>query len=132
MNKNVEHNQTQFAAQEPIRENVASYAEQDTLVQAEQKPAAKNKKLVLFGIIAFVLFVVFMLLLILIMMLSPKKSVVTDDTGKIVETNNGESDPLLQEIYLLNNDLDNADPTIDAIPFPPVEMELRLDPPQKN
>ncbi|MDH5533220.1 MAG: hypothetical protein OEX81_02195 [Candidatus Pacebacteria bacterium] len=127
---NNDSNQTQFASQEPIMEGLASYA--DPVIPQETQPKKKNSKLILIGIIGFVLLIVFVLLLILIKAMSSTKKVVVDDNGNIIETINGEIDPLLNEVYILAEDLEEGDPSLNTIPFPPVDMELRLDPPRRK
>lgn len=128
MTNNIDSNQTQFSAQEPMREGLASYEDQ---VAEEVQPKKKNK-LILVGIIGFVLIIVFILLLILISSISPDKTTIVDDSGEVIDATNGEIDPLLNEIYILSEDLELADPSLDSVPFPPVDMELRLDPKTKN
>lgn len=130
MNKDTEINQTQFASQEPVMEGLVNY--DDPIMQEEQpKQKKKGNKLVLVGIIGFILIVVFILLLILIRVLSAPKTVQRDSNGQVINQVDREIDPLLEEVYLLSEELEDADPSIDKIPFPPVDMELRLDPPVK-
>jgi hypothetical protein len=132
MNNNLDINQTQFASQEPVLEGLANYQEPVVENQKSPKSKKKNGKLIMIGVIGFILIVVFILLLVLIKALSPSKKVVTDKNGNVVEIEAGEIDPLLDEVYILSEDLENADPSLNTIPFPPVNMELRLDSPKKN
>jgi len=132
MNNNLDINQTQFASQEPVMEDAVSYQEPvSEEIQAAQSKKKKNK-LIVIGIIGFILIVVFVLLLVLISALSPTQQVTTDQLDDVIETPQGELDPLLEEVYLLSDDLENADPSLDTIPFPPVDMELRLEEAQRR
>lgn len=126
MNRSTDINQTQFASQEPVMEGLASYQEPAS-EQEQPKQKKKSNKLVLVGVIGFILIIVFILLLILIRTLSTPRKTTTDGNGQVIDYNQGEIDPLLEEVYLLSEELENADPSIDTIPFPPVNMELRLD-----
>lgn len=128
MNNNLDINQTQFASQEPVMEDAVSF--QEPVIEDQQIPKNKKKKnkLIIVGIVGFILIVVFVLLLILIKSLSPAEQVTIDQNGNVIEVPRGEVDPLLEEVYLLGEDLKNADPSLDSIPFPPVDMELSLDP----
>lgn len=132
MNNNLDINQTQFASQEPVMEDVVNYQETVAQEQLDSQSKKKKSKLIIVGVIGFVLIFVFILLLILIRALSPVKTVTTDENGNVIEVPQGVSDPLLEEVYLLSRDLENADPSLNTIPFPPVNMELRLDPPKRN
>jgi flagellar biosynthesis/type III secretory pathway M-ring protein FliF/YscJ len=130
MMDNINSNQTQFAAQEPVMESLASYADEVPVEKAE--PKKKKNKLVLIGVIGFILIVVFILLLILIRAVSKKEKATVDENGNVIESINGEIDPMLNEVYILSEDLELADPSLNTIPFPPVDMELRLDPKKRK
>lgn len=127
---NTDSNQTQFAAQEPIMEGLADYS--DPVQEDEVKLKKKKNKIVIVGIIGFVLLIVFILLLILIKRMSSIKKVMVDDNGNVIETVKGEIDPMLNEVYILAKDLEAGDPSLNTISFPPVDMELRLDPAKRR
>ena len=123
-------NQTQFAAQEPIMESLSGY--EPEISTQEVKPKKKKSKLIIAGIIAFILIVVFILLLVLISSMSSPEEIETKDNGNVIENIDSELDPLLKEVYVLSQDLEIADPSLNTIPFPPVDMELRLDDPKRR
>lgn len=124
--QNLDSNQTQFSEITPVFESGATTSVQKPTVE-EVLPKKKTNLPLLVGIFGLVLFFVFLMTLILIQ--SQKSANPTDDNndGSLVDQNNGQNDPLLEEIYDLDDQLQSSDPTIDEIPFPPVDMTLRLD-----
>jgi len=115
-----------------VMEDAVSYQEPVTEDIQVAQSTKNRRKLIVFGVIGFVLILVFILLLILIRALSPVDTVTTDENGDLIQVQQGELDPLLEEVYLLSRDLDNADPSLNVIPFPPVDMELRLEEAQRR
>lgn len=129
--QNLDSNQTQFAEITPVFES-GSTSVAPKKVQNDEPVKKKSNLPLLVGALALVLAFVFLIILIsvkLVMNTNPENN--TDD-GRIVEQNNGQVDPLLEEIYDLDDQLQSSDPTIDEIPFPPVDMTLRLDAPKKK
>lgn len=129
--QNIDSNQTQFSEVTPVFES--GVAPMDvTKPEVEVKPKAKSKKMMIVGVVALVFVLVFVGLLIMIAQSLQKGPLNGGDDNPFVEQKNGEIDPLLQEIYDLDDQLQAADPSIDEIPLPPVDMGLRLDPAKKK
>lgn len=129
--QNLDSNQTQFSEITPVFESGAT--------SRIQKPAAeevvakkKNNLPLLIGIFGLVLFLVFLIGLILIKSRIDVGPIGNEDDNQIINQGNGQNDPLLEEIYDLDDELQSSDPTVDEIPFPPVDMTLRLDAPKKR
>lgn len=124
--------QTRFITEEPVFEDAsAPVAPVDPHEEMSEVPAGKKnkKKLVLIGVIGFVLIVVFVLLLVLFRMSGNGQPQAEPEEEIIqVEDPNGEVNTLLNEVKQLQEELEEADPSSNTLPFPPVDMGLRLDP----
>jgi len=116
-------NQTQFSYEEPYRESsrvVAGEAE-----PATPKPNSKKKLIILVGIGIFLLFFV----LILLAAMRPKQIEVGQFQQPVFATPVPvEVSPLLERVNRLEAELQDADPVKQSLVFPPVDMEIRLDP----
>ena len=121
-------NQTQFSFEEPIFEDAQVYA--DETQPKEVQPPVNNKKkkiLIIAGIVGFL----FILLLLLLVVVRARKAVTpTDDPVKQVEETKND-DPIQDRIDDARDLLEEADPTKQDLSFPPVDMDLRLDPKEK-
>lgn len=128
--QNLDSNQTQFAEITPVFESGSAVPASKA---SPETPVKKKSKLpLLIGILGLILFFVFLVSLILIKNSMTADQLGNEDDGRLIEQNNGQTDPLLEEIYDLDDQLQGSDPTIDEIPFPPVDMTLRLDPAKKK
>lgn len=116
-------NQTQFSFEEPIFEDQMVYAEEKPLADPSQKPK-KSKKVVIFAIVGFVFFLILVILGIASM--GNKTEENTETEPEVVVTK--ELGPLQKRIEDARELLDLADPTKQDLSFPPVNMEIRLDP----
>jgi len=128
-NNNFTTNQTRFALEEPILENVAT-VDQELSQEAEKNlvvPKKKSKKIILVGVVGLILIIVFILLLILVRFNSNGKKQLEEIREEEVVKEVGELSPLLREVYDLEASLKAADPSLSSIPFPPLNMELRLE-----
>lgn len=146
MNSAINFDQTQFSSQEPLMEgetalapkpaeNMAFAQEADDEArkkEAMKKAAGRKKKLLLIVIGAVVIMVG--MIIVLLLMRGRSRGPQQGNTPAGIEDMNdtGEVDPLLQEVKNLQGDLEVADPTANSVPFPPVDMELRLDPAKKR
>lgn len=130
MTDHLDSNQTQFAELTPILETGAVRPATPTAASAAtpETPRPKSKRPIIVGVIGVVLLVVFLLLLVLIRMALPGTQPAPTDDQSQIDQLNGEIDPLLNEIYLLDEQLQASDPAVDSVPFPPVDLTIRLDP----
>lgn len=129
----LEQNQTQFSELTPVLESASEPEVKPMVAEQAVVPAkSKSKKMVLVGIIGLILIVVFVFLLILIKMSISNGQLTEEQQKQTRQNGNGEIDPLLEEIYDLDDQLLASDPTINEIPLPPVDMNLRLDPAKKK
>lgn len=116
-------NQTQFSFEEPIFEDQAVYMG-ETPEEKEVKPKSK-RNLIFIGIVGFILF----LLLIVVLLFASrnnKTDEVIEDENIVVVTK--EMGPLQKRIEDARELLDTADPTKQDLSFPPLDMDIRLDP----
>jgi hypothetical protein len=128
-NDNSTTNQTRFALENPILEDVpATNQELDEEIKEDLVASKKkSKKLILMGMVGLILITVFILLLILMRLNSNAKKEVEEFREVGVREEVGELSPLLREVYELGASLKAADPSLSSIPFPPLDMELRLE-----
>lgn len=119
-------NQTQFSFEEPIFENETVYRE-DKPEDLEQKPKSKKKLFIIIGVIGFI-FIILLLVLVMAMRGRGSTQEVDEDTNPIVAKELG---PIQQRIEDSRELLDIADPAKQDLAFPPVDLELRLDPKEK-
>jgi hypothetical protein len=129
-NHHTEIEQTTFAGQQPFNQKVeqsASDIERARLQKIEdenkpKKPWFKNKKTIL------ILVAVILGLLFLLLILMPKKEQLP---GVVEPTPTPEAQApnyMIERIRRLQAELKAADPTKTDIIFPPVDMEIELDP----
>lgn len=119
-------NQTQFSFEEPIFENETVYRE-DKPEDLEQKPKSKKKLFIIIGVIGFI-FIILLLVLVMAMRGRGSTQEVGEDTNPVVAKELG---PIQQRIEDSRELLDIADPAKQDLAFPPVDLELRLDPKEK-
>lgn len=115
-------NQTQFSFEEPIFENEATYSEKP-LAEVTDKPKSK-KKLFIFVIVGFFI-VVFFLVILLVRNGKPSPEELAAEPASIPMKELG---PLQQRIQDARDLLNLADPTKQDLTFPPVDLNIRLDP----
>ena len=122
--KQIPINQTQFSFEEPIFENQAVYAEEKP---EDTKPQSKKKLFVVFGVIGFF---VLLLLLIIVVRMSRNGQIeeIIDEPDTQVSQELG---PLEQRIKDARELLNLADPAKQDLAFPPIDMDLRLDPKER-
>lgn len=131
--QNLDQNQTQFSELTPIVESGNLPVAQSAVGEPVVVPAKpKSKKLVLVGVIGLILIVVFIFLLILIKMSLNGGQLTEEQQQQQRQNGNGVVNPLLEEIYDLDDQLLSSDPKVDEVPLPPVDMGLRLDPAKKK
>lgn len=128
----VDQNQTQFSELTPVLESALPAPVKPAADQTVMLVPPKSKKKLVVGVIGLILIIVFIFLLILIKMSVSSRPSSTEQQPQTRQTGQGEIDPVLEEIYDLDDQLLASDPTINEIPLPPVEMNLRLDPAQNN
>lgn len=119
-------NQTQFSFEEPIFENETVYRE-DKPEDLEQKPKSRKKLFIIIGVIGFI-FIILLLVLVMAMRGRGSTQEVDEDTNPVVAKELG---PIQQRIEDSRELLDIADPAKQDLAFPPVDLELRLDPKEK-
>lgn len=117
-------NQTQFSFEEPIFEKEQVYIEETT---PEQEEARRKKKKKLFKIIA-VLAVVLILLATMILMIVNRKGLPEIIFNPPPATMAPELTPLQLRIQDAREQLNLADPAKQDLSFPPIDLNIRLDP----
>lgn len=118
----IDTNQTEFSSVEPLFERPP--VDPKTL---EVKPAPKSQK-VLMAVIGAVI-VVFILIIILVIVMS-RREMLPDILPEPSATPSTQLDPLRQQVHDLRAELEAADPTKQDLPFPPVNLDIFLDPQQ--
>jgi hypothetical protein len=125
--------QTQFISEEPLFEEPPVFlspqsAAEVTKAQGDQ---AKKKKKTLFlaaGALIF-FFVIFSLLIVL----KKKTPMITDPVQvQAPEQSQQETTAIQQRLDELQTDFDNSDPTKPDLPFPPISLDISLDPPARR
>lgn len=119
-------NQTQFSFEEPIFENETVYRE-DKPEDLEQKPKSRKKLFIIIGVVGFI-FIILLLVLVIAMRGRGSTQEVGEDISPVVTKELG---PIQQRIEDSRELLDIADPAKQDLAFPPVDLELRLDPKEK-
>jgi hypothetical protein len=123
----VSSNQTQFSTEEPLFENASLPSSSQKIAPETSSPKKPNP---LFFLVVGLLF--FIIVLLLIVLLLPQKNLpklMVQPTPSPVST--AKQTELQQRVNEINTDLKNADPTKVDLLFPPVDMSLNLDPPQR-
>jgi hypothetical protein len=113
--------QTNFANQEPIYEEPADYDE-----IRKSLSFFKTKKGKMISILA-ALFGFFLSLIIILFFVFNKKPLDLVEKEKEPSQEIIQLDPLRTRIKVLADDLDQADPTKQELPFPPVDLSIRID-----
>lgn len=118
----IDTNQTEFSAVEPLFEKPP--IDPKTL---EPKPVSKSQKIIFFAIGGVVIF--FILITILVVVMS-RRQMLPDLLPEPTATPSAQLDPLRQQVNELRAELDAADPTKQELPFPPVNLDIFLEPQQ--
>lgn len=117
-------NQTKFSFEEPIFADSAVYTEKKPEQDAAPKP--KNNKRVLVVVIGIVLVVLLLLALLMASRMRRGVTQVEEDVSEPVEVQ--ELGPLQKRIEEARELLELADPAKQDLAFPPVDLNIRLDP----
>ena len=119
-------NQTQFAEEEALFQNVTTPEMPQAPVEEEPaKPDPKKKIMLIGGAVFGVMF-----LLIIILAIVGRKPMVE----QVIEPSPSPSpviakdNPLRERVENLQDELGEADPTNQTLVFPPVDMSIQLDP----
>ncbi len=118
-------NQTQFSYEEPFRQ-VPSVAGEKTTATA-QSPKSRRMMLIVGGVVLF-------FILIILLVLVGRRPTITK-TSPFQQPSEAtplpaEANPLRERVERLQTELEDADPTKQSLLFPPVDMDIRLDPKQ--
>jgi hypothetical protein len=126
----MESNQTKFSYEKPFFEEIAPLPTEDS-----PSPEPMQQK----GIIGWIrthtvlaavgvtLLVLLLVLLVLAALFSPRNTMVPTDTNEVVTDTPKQLSPLEQKVQNLKSELNQADPTRGQEPFPPVDLDIRLD-----
>lgn len=123
MNENQSINQTQFSFEEPIFENQASYSEEKPIDENLDKKKGKKKRLILLGIGIFIV-----LLSLIILLARNGNGMIEEIIEPPMQEVPRELSPLQLRIEDARELLELADPSKQDLAFPPVDLNLRLDP----
>jgi hypothetical protein len=115
--------QTRFSAEKPLFESSA-YPSQPAAVTAPPSTRWYQKPLVL---VAMAFAALMLLLVVLLIMLKPAKLMIEEPLPSSSPVISPVTDPLREKILQLRKELESADPSRQELPFPPVNLELRLD-----
>lgn len=132
----IDSNQTQFSVEEPLLEKPVSSSMEElkpsdskkTKSQEEQgaqgvKPVSKNKKMLLGAGI----FLVVVLLLLGILSIFRKPEIqLQEEVVEIIEEIEQKTQ-IEEKLLLIEEDLDKANPASQNMPFPPIDLELKID-----
>ena len=120
------YDQTQFVAEEPLFEQPVKLTAPHVSKPENSEPKKPSKKRV-FMLVTMGLF--FFLLLLIVIAAAMRRQTSPLDEGEVIEEEQQEKmiDPFRQRIKDLGAELKAADPTKDDLPFPPVDMDIRLD-----
>lgn len=121
MEDNFNQNQTQFATDEPILEKPEQpVVEEQTVASVKKKPPKY-----LYFIIGGIVFI----LVILILAVLNKPNTQVEEAAEVTPTPTvaQELSPIEQKLEVAKDKLDEANPTTEKYPFPPLNMELRID-----
>lgn len=121
-------NQTQFSFEEPIFENTAVYAD-ETQKDARQDAPKSKKKLLIFGLVGCIILV---LLIVGLFALRGRNNTSQETTEEAVTIPTQELGPLQQRIQDARDLLNASDPTKQDLSFPPVDLNIRLDPKERR
>ncbi len=120
MEDNFNQNQTQFATDEPILEKPVK-----PIIEEPVLPTKKGLPKYLYLVFGGLVFVI--VVLVLAVLNKPKNQ--PNETAEITPTPTiaQELTPIEQKLGLAKNKLEEANPTTEKYPFPPLNMELRID-----
>lgn len=116
-------NQTQFSLEEPYYQGVTQPADDE--VQPPKKSNSKKMLVVLASILV-------LLLLLLLLAVVSRRPVVTPNSpfqqGTLETPTSVQANPFAERIKRLETELEEADPLRQTLLFPPIDMDIRLDP----
>lgn len=115
--------QTQFSAEEPLYEAV-SLPTKPVADEPAIKPKGLSKQQLILIAVGLVAVLILIITLAASMMTRPEVSKEIEPTQS---TTPQQSDALQQRIDTLRTQVQAADPSLDALPLPPVDLELRLE-----
>ncbi len=84
-----------------------------------------NKKLII--IIASIFVVLLILILLLLVKMRSNRPVVEDEEEEVIEEVQKELSPLAKQLREVKQELDLADPSSKKVPFPQVNMDIRIE-----
>ncbi|MDQ3008728.1 MAG: hypothetical protein M3Q81_03955 [bacterium] len=116
-------NQTAFAQEEPLLENVQSTVPQTESVEPKSPWFKQPKKLLL--LLVAVLGALALILMVLFSMESPM--IVESEPTPTPKVINPELTPYQQRLERIKAELELANPTKPDLPFPAIDMTIRLD-----
>jgi hypothetical protein len=120
MEENFNQNQTQFSADEPILEQPLSPIVEEVPTQEKKKPS-KYIYLII-GAVVFILTI-----LILAVLNRPDNQIQEEDEIVPTPTMAAELTPIEKKLNVAIEKLEDANPTTEKYPFPPIDAELRID-----
>lgn len=121
MEENYNQNQTQFSVDEPILEKPLDPVVEETPQQQQKKPIPKYVYIVI-GAAVFIITI-----LILAILNRPGDQPQEDDPVVPTPTMSPELSPIEQKLNVAVQKLEDANPTTERYPFPPIDTELRID-----
>ncbi|MBP7740833.1 hypothetical protein KA089_01465 [Candidatus Woesebacteria bacterium] len=127
MSKFENNNQTQFSFEEPFETDVNVEIPVTSKPVVEKSQKSNKKKYIIIVAVVFLL-----LLLVLILKLNSRKKPVTEIEEEQQAQEVKDLGPIEQRIQNAREDLEIADPSRQDLTFPPVDFELRIDPPVKR
>jgi hypothetical protein len=118
--------QTQFAAEEPLFEQpVKIEAPQPTEAPKVEPSSKKSTKRI--AIVGGLLFFILLIIILLAAALRKPSAPTEEEAEFTSEEEQRIMGPFSQRISELENQLELADPSQEDLPFPPVDMEIKLD-----
>jgi len=122
--KQIPIDQTQFSFEEPIFEDQAVYTEDKPVVPQDDQPKSNKKVFLIAGIVGLVI----LILLILVVLLKREAPEEVLKQADIKPDQVEEVGPFQARIDDARELLELSDPTKQDLSFPPVDMQIRLDP----
>lgn len=116
--------QTQFSTEEPLYEAVSLPSKPEEEHAAATKPGKLSKQQLLLIGVAVTAGIVLLLVLLASAMRPPVMTEELKPTPSVEPIN---SDPMSQRISNLKKQVQAADPSLDKLPLPPVDLELRFE-----
>jgi hypothetical protein len=122
------YDQTQFAQEEPLFEKTAEVvlppAPAPTPTPSDVPP--KKSKMLLF-VAGGLIFFIFIIGVILLAVFTRSKTPASDIDEQETEEEQQMLGPFMQRLNELESQLQAADPSKEELPFPPIDMEIRLE-----